>query len=168
MSLRSSTDYESGGNSFHMVLPSTRHSRARGNPGLFSDELAWIPAFAGMTERRRPLRSTDHPTTVLSKELTKVSDTAFGFGYALAKAQRRQVRNRKIDNFTNHPVHFFRPLRPWRSFDFTQDMLCERYSEIRLRATAPSSFTVNTLSHLNPHSYLKPISPLALALRRSA
>ena len=34
------------------VLPSTRHSRARGNPGLFSAELAWIPAFAGMTEPR--------------------------------------------------------------------------------------------------------------------
>jgi hypothetical protein len=28
----------------------SRHSRAGGNPGLFSDELAWIPAFAGMTE----------------------------------------------------------------------------------------------------------------------
>jgi hypothetical protein len=27
----------------------TRHSRARGNPGFFPTELAWIPAFAGMT-----------------------------------------------------------------------------------------------------------------------
>jgi hypothetical protein len=26
-----------------------RHSRAGGNPGLFPAELAWIPAFAGMT-----------------------------------------------------------------------------------------------------------------------
>jgi hypothetical protein len=33
----------------HGPLPSTRHSRARGNPGLFPTQLAWIPAFAGMT-----------------------------------------------------------------------------------------------------------------------
>ena len=33
------------------LLPSSiRHSRACGNPGLFSALLAWIPAFAGMTE----------------------------------------------------------------------------------------------------------------------
>jgi len=43
-----------------VVRPATRHSRARGNPGLFSAELAWIPAFAGMTEARRPLRSAGH------------------------------------------------------------------------------------------------------------
>ena len=52
--------------------PSTRHSRARGNPGLFSAELTWIPAFAGMTEPSgsrawmeqslvRVLHSTNHP-----------------------------------------------------------------------------------------------------------
>lgn len=29
------------------------HSRAGGNPGLFSTELAWIPAYAGMTESNR-------------------------------------------------------------------------------------------------------------------
>ena len=36
-----------------------RHSRVRGNPGLVTAELAWIPAFAGMTEElmeRRNLR----------------------------------------------------------------------------------------------------------------
>jgi hypothetical protein len=33
-----------------MILSLNRHSRAGGNPGLFSAELAWIPAFAGMTE----------------------------------------------------------------------------------------------------------------------
>jgi hypothetical protein len=33
----------------HAVL-ATRHSRAPGNPGLFSSQLAWISAFAG-TER---------------------------------------------------------------------------------------------------------------------
>jgi hypothetical protein len=49
MSLRSPTEDENGGTPFHTVLPSTRHSRARGNPGLFPTQLAWIPAFAGMT-----------------------------------------------------------------------------------------------------------------------
>src|SRR3970282_2291334 len=60
MSLRSSAKDENGGISLRRVLPSTRHSRARGNPGWFSAELAWIPAFAGMTEPRRPLRSADY------------------------------------------------------------------------------------------------------------
>ena len=50
MSLRSPAEHENGGISHHVVLPATRHSRARGNPGLFSAELTWIPAFAGMTE----------------------------------------------------------------------------------------------------------------------
>ena len=35
MSLRSSAENENGGISLHVVLPATRHSRARGNPGLF-------------------------------------------------------------------------------------------------------------------------------------
>jgi hypothetical protein len=41
------------------MLCSIRHSRAGGNLGLFSRELAWIPAFAGMTEKgpRWALRS---------------------------------------------------------------------------------------------------------------
>jgi len=60
-SLRSSADDENGGISLHGVLPSNRHSRARGNPGLLCAELAWMPAFAGMTETRRALRSADHP-----------------------------------------------------------------------------------------------------------
>src|SRR3990170_5091132 len=34
MSLRSSAENENGGISSHMVPSSTRHSRARGNPGL--------------------------------------------------------------------------------------------------------------------------------------
>jgi hypothetical protein len=34
MILRSPADNENAGISFHMVLSSTRHSRARGNPGL--------------------------------------------------------------------------------------------------------------------------------------
>jgi len=48
--LRSSAEDKNGEISLHVVLPATRHSRARGNPGLFSTELTWIPAFAGMTE----------------------------------------------------------------------------------------------------------------------
>jgi len=36
------------GDAFHS---STRHSRALGNPGSFTAELAWMPAFAGMTEQ---------------------------------------------------------------------------------------------------------------------
>ena len=35
MSFRSPTEFEKGGMSVHMALSSTRHSRARGNPGLF-------------------------------------------------------------------------------------------------------------------------------------
>ena len=48
----------------------TRHSRVRGNPGWFSAQLAWIPAFADMTEAAvtnvfRVLHSTiGHPRTV--------------------------------------------------------------------------------------------------------
>jgi hypothetical protein len=38
------------GFSSRMLLSSNRHSRARGNPGLGTVKLAWIPAFAGMTE----------------------------------------------------------------------------------------------------------------------
>jgi len=33
------------------IIYSIRHSRAGGNPGLFSAELAWIPAFEAMTAR---------------------------------------------------------------------------------------------------------------------
>ena len=53
MTLRSSTENENGGTPLHRIVLSTRHSRARGNPGLFPAELTWIPAFAGMTERDR-------------------------------------------------------------------------------------------------------------------
>jgi hypothetical protein len=53
MILRSPTEYEIEGSFFCVGIPSARHSRARGNPGLLSAELAWIPAFAGMTEARK-------------------------------------------------------------------------------------------------------------------
>ncbi len=52
MSLRSSPDRENGQMPLYRLIYSIRHSRAGGNPGLFSCELAWIPAFAGMTDRR--------------------------------------------------------------------------------------------------------------------
>jgi len=35
-----------------------------------------------------------------------------------------------------------RPLRPWRPFDVAQDMLCGRYSEIRLRLRLAVNFVV--------------------------
>ena len=51
MSLRSPKEHENGWHSQNTLLFSIRHSRARGNPGSFCAELAWIPAFAGMTSR---------------------------------------------------------------------------------------------------------------------
>jgi hypothetical protein len=48
MSLRSPDENENGGTPH---VP-TRHSRARGNPGLLPTELAWILAFAGMTQSK--------------------------------------------------------------------------------------------------------------------
>jgi hypothetical protein len=49
MSLRLPLIDESGG-PLYTVFRWTRHSRARRNPDLFPTALAWIPAFAGMTE----------------------------------------------------------------------------------------------------------------------
>ena len=60
MSLRSSTEHENGGISLHIVLSSTRHSRARGNPGLFR-RISLDTRFRGYDGPRRPLRS--HPLT---------------------------------------------------------------------------------------------------------
>jgi hypothetical protein len=47
MILRSPTENENGVSP--RGSPSIRHSGAGRNPGLFPTELAWIPAFAGMT-----------------------------------------------------------------------------------------------------------------------
>ncbi|MGZ9188205.1 MAG: hypothetical protein ACXW6R_26395, partial [Candidatus Binatia bacterium] len=71
MSLRSSTEYKIGLYSQNMLPSSIRHSRARGNPGLFCAELAWIAAFAGMTEPPEALRVHIIPSHVFSKEDTK-------------------------------------------------------------------------------------------------
>ncbi|MGZ8427723.1 MAG: hypothetical protein ACXWYD_22480, partial [Candidatus Binatia bacterium] len=70
MSFRSPTEHENGWHSQNMI-PSIRHSRARGNPGLFCAELAWIPAFAGMTEPRSLFVVHIIPAHVFSKEVTK-------------------------------------------------------------------------------------------------
>ncbi len=51
MSLRSPTEDENRGIPLATFFPLTRHSRARGTPDLSPPQLAWIPAFAGMTER---------------------------------------------------------------------------------------------------------------------
>ncbi len=55
----------------NMLPYSIRHSRARGNPGLFCAELAWIPAFAGMTEPRSLFIVHIILSQVFSKEVTK-------------------------------------------------------------------------------------------------
>ena len=71
MSLHSPTEHENGLYSQNMLPSSIRHSRARGNPGLFCAELAWIPAFAGMTGAPEALRVHIIPSHVFSKEDTK-------------------------------------------------------------------------------------------------
>ena len=71
MSLHSPTEHENGWHSQNMLPSSIRHSRARGNPGLFCAQLAWIPAFAGMTEPRRLFVVHIIPSQVFSKEDTK-------------------------------------------------------------------------------------------------
>ncbi len=77
MSLRSSAVYAIGWLPLHTLLCSNRHSRAGGNPGSFSAKLAWLPAFAGMTEHRWPPRYADHPQVqVFAKEDMK--STKFG------------------------------------------------------------------------------------------
>ena len=52
MNLHSSTKSEKRGIS-SIYSRADRPSRARGNPGLVAAELAWIPAFAGMTKEMR-------------------------------------------------------------------------------------------------------------------
>ncbi|MGZ9262785.1 MAG: hypothetical protein ACXW6V_25255, partial [Candidatus Binatia bacterium] len=79
------TEHENGWHSQNMI-PSIRHSRARGNPGLFCAELAWIPAFAGMTEPRSLFVVHIIPAHVFSKEDTK--STKFGRKFEPQRAQQ--------------------------------------------------------------------------------
>ena len=88
MSLRPPTEHENGGISLHRVLSSTRHSRARGNPGLFGRisldtrfSLRLIRpkpcgGFAGTTEPSGLFVLQIIPAHVFSKEDTK--STKFG------------------------------------------------------------------------------------------
>ena len=62
MSLRAPTEHENGGISLRVVLPATRHSRARGNPGDGQSPSyrwktvsrlrgwGWTPVFTGVTQ----------------------------------------------------------------------------------------------------------------------
>jgi hypothetical protein len=59
-----------------MPIFSTRHSRVRGNPGLVCAELAWIPAFAGMTDPGRLFVSWI-ATGVFSKKDMKGSENYY-------------------------------------------------------------------------------------------
>jgi len=43
-------------------------------------------------------------------------------------------------------TRILRPLRPSRPFDFAQDMLCERYSELPLRLRRAGTFVVTCLA----------------------
>jgi hypothetical protein len=68
MSLRSSTDNENGRIPLHMLNSPNRHSRAGGNPDLIPAELAWIPAFAGMTEPRNRFVTQINHVEIFAKE----------------------------------------------------------------------------------------------------
>ena len=69
MSLRSSAENENGGISFHMVSSSTRHSRARGNPGLLC-RISLDTRFRGYDGTQAGLLVLI-PKRVFSKEDTK-------------------------------------------------------------------------------------------------
>jgi len=81
----------------------TRHSRARGNPGLFTAELAWIPAFAGMTESRRFIRFAEHlPICILkggAKDTKVVED----------RGSRIEVRMRNLRSSIFRPRFSIHP-----------------------------------------------------------
>ena len=69
MSLRSPAENENGGISFHMVPSSTRHSRARGNPGLLR-RISLDTRFRGYDGTQAGLL-VHIPKRVFSKEDTK-------------------------------------------------------------------------------------------------
>ena len=72
MILRSPAENENGGISFHRVTSSTRHSRARGNPGLLR-RISLDTRFRGYDGTQAGLLVLI-PKRVFSKEVTKVSD----------------------------------------------------------------------------------------------
>ena len=69
MILRSPAENENGGISFHMVPSSTRHSRARGNPGLLR-RISLDTRFRGYDGTQAGLLVLI-PKRVFSKEVTK-------------------------------------------------------------------------------------------------
>ncbi len=123
MSLRPSTEHENRGISLHIVLSLTRHSRARGNPGLFC-RISLDTRFRGYDGPGRPLRS--HPLTSIfegghegfrrvrfarrsvSEYLAQSTQRAQRnvIGQSPAKAPRRKVKRIRIPNLA-----YFAPLR---------------------------------------------------------
>jgi len=75
MILRSPAENENGGIFLHMVVSSTRHSRARGNPDLFR-RISLDTRFRGYDGSRRSPRCQIISAQVFSKEDTK--STKFG------------------------------------------------------------------------------------------
>jgi len=73
MILRSPAENENGGISFHMVPSSTRHSRARGNPGLLR-RISLDTRFRGYDGTQAGLLVLI-PKRVFSKEFTKDTKT---------------------------------------------------------------------------------------------
>jgi len=68
VSVRSPTDHENGWHSQIRLVASIHHSRAGGNPGLFTTKLAWIPASPGMTKRRSRFVMQLIPSQLFSKK----------------------------------------------------------------------------------------------------
>src|SRR3990172_7731239 len=99
MILRSPTENENGGLSFHMVPSSTRHSRARGNPGLLR-RISLDTRFRGYDGTQAGLLVLI-PKRVFSKEVTKstklrslrisVSETFVAFVCFVVNKFRRKV-----------------------------------------------------------------------------
>src|SRR3990172_3092276 len=87
MSLRSPAENENGGISFHRVPSSTRHSRARGNPGLLR-RISLDTRFRGYDGTQAGLFVLI-PKRVFSKEITK--DTKVFVGCASRTGRSRNV-----------------------------------------------------------------------------
>ena len=85
------------GFSLHMLLYSICHSRAGGNPGLFSAELAWIPAFAGMTELRTSVRFAEHHVMVIFREEHEGHE-----GFGSSRSELRALRVVRAVIFDSH------------------------------------------------------------------
>jgi len=138
MSIRSSAEDENGGASLHMAPSSTRHSRARGNPGLFS-RISLDTRFRGYDGSGVPLRS--HPRQVFSKEVTK---------HVLSKAEG----STKFGVLNRPTLRVLRVLRGEKSVPSWRSLrLCARYSETNRCAK-------RTLQNPScPESVVSPVEP---------